>query len=189
MDDERVEGLLANLVVWAGDERAEQAAASRISERWIRVQDEEEATFVSLALSLAERGANVVVTTTAGCSHRGRLIAIGSDFLLTRSGSSTTTFIPTRAVATLRPGPESGQVRPSGERIAPLRTSFLQAMSGLVGERPRVTMVLSQRDDRLTGDMTSVGDDVITVVVPSESRGSVYARLSSVTELSVLGSG
>lgn len=188
MDDDQVDGLVANLAIWADEQRAHEAAASRVRERWLRVQLEDQATFASLALALAERQSTVLLTTTAGCQHRGRLIALGSDFLLTRAGRRAT-FIPHRAVATLRAGPGSPAVWPSEERASPLTTTFVQAVTGLAGDRPRVSVVLSRPEDRLAGELTSVGLDVAMMALPAGEGGPTYVRLSSVTELSVLGSG
>ena len=51
---------------WAADARARDAADSRVKERWLRAQAEEDATIAGVLLAMAERREMVVVATAAG---------------------------------------------------------------------------------------------------------------------------
>src|SRR5204863_961971 len=114
-DDHGVERLIGDLGRWAADSRASDAARARTRERWLRRQAAEEATLPGVALDLAERGDAVVLKTTSGRAHRGRLVAVARDVWVLRSdashgsggedGMAGATFVATDAIASLRAQP------------------------------------------------------------------------------------
>jgi hypothetical protein len=191
-----VEGLLGDLSRWADDARASDAARARSRERWLRRQAAEEATLPGIALDLAERGDNVVLRTTAGRAHRGRLVGVARDVWVLRSsasgGTAGVTFVATDAIASLRAQPERGG-RPApeaaGARPEPLTASLAEMLTDLAGEHPRVRVIVQGEPEAMVGQLRSVGVDVATLRVAGEPPTTVYVRLGSVSELSVLGSG
>jgi hypothetical protein len=151
---------------------------------------------------MVERGAVVVLRTTSGWTHRARLVAVARDFwMLEPEGSCETngsialagvTLVATEAVASLRAQPAEGAepaMEESGGRSAPLAVSMAQALSDLAAERPRVRFVVSGEPEPIVGELRSVGVDVATLRVEGVAPTTVYVRLGSVTEVSVLGSG
>ena len=94
-----VDRLIGDLRRWAADARASDAARARSRQRWLRRQAEEESTLAGIALNLAERGTAVVLETTSGHTHRGRLLGLARDVWLLRSGGSSVTFVAADAIA------------------------------------------------------------------------------------------
>ncbi|HEY3703324.1 MAG TPA: hypothetical protein VGL32_13765 [Acidimicrobiales bacterium] len=197
-----VDRLLGDLGRWAADARASDAASARSRERWLRRQAAEEATLPGVALDLAERGEPVVLKTTSGRAHRGRLVAVARDVWVLRSDASDgvprqdgiagATFVATDAIASLRAQP-GGSAKPTpeaaGARPVPLAASMADMLAELAVEHPRVRVLVLGEPEAMVGQLRSVGVDVATLWVAGEPPTTVYVRLGSVSELSVLGSG
>jgi hypothetical protein len=187
-----VDRLLGEVGRWAADARASEAARARSRQRWLQRQAQEAATLAGIALDVAERGEQVVLTTTSGNTHRGRLVGVARDLWVLRSDSSVVTFVAADAIASLRTQP-AGRGRPApeaaGARPVPLAASMVEVLSDLAVEHPRVRVVMRGAPDALVGQLSSVGVDVASLRVPGDPSVTVYVRLGSVSELSVLGSG
>ena len=187
MDDaDDVEDLLSDLARWTADTRVEDAARSRVRERWMRQQAEEDARFVGLALDLSEGGTGVIVRTTTGHTLRGRIAAVAIDFCVLRNDGGPPTLLAFSTIATLRPeqGHRAGEA--SSERAAPLSATLAHLLAGLAGERPRVRLVVDGGGEALVGELRSVGADVATMRLDGDG-GTVYVRLGSVRETTLLG--
>ena len=91
---------------WAAEARARDAADSRVRERWLRRQAEDEAAFAGLLVDLAERGVAVIVTTSGGRHHVGRVEAVGTDFVAMATTGARTTLV------SLASGAQRGRRRP-----------------------------------------------------------------------------
>jgi len=187
---DEVDRLLDDLARWMGAERTDLAARARSRERWLRQQAVEEARFAGLALDLAEHGEAVSVRTIQGRNHHGRIVAVATDFVVVQrtAGDRMVTLIALAAIALLRPA-HGRDHEPMGERTAAVDVTLAEALAGLVGDRPDVHLVVTGVDEVVAGQLRAVGDDVVTVLVPGDPPASVYVRLGSVTECSVLGSG
>ena len=199
---ERIDRLLGDLGQWAADSRAAEAAGARSRERWLRRQAAEEATASGIALDLAERQAAVVLRTTSGRAHQGRLAAVARDFWLLVPHASASSFesigmtgvtlVATEAIASLRTQPADGAEslpEASGARGVPLAVSMAEVLTDLASDGPRVRIVVLGESEAIVGQLRSVGADVATIRVAGVPPTTVYVRLGSVTELSVLGSG
>ena len=77
----------------------------------------------------------------------------------------------------------------TGARPVPLAASLAEMLGDLAAERPRLRIVVRGRSDALTGQLRAVGMDVATVRLAGDPPTTVYVRLDSVSEVSVLGSG
>jgi hypothetical protein len=187
-----VDRLLGEIRRWAADTRASEAAGARSRQRWLQRQAEEEKTLAAIALDLTERGETVVVKTTSGRAHRGALVGVAGDVWVLRSDPSGVTFVAADAVSSLRAQP-GGDNRPTPvaaeARPAPLAASMAEMLSDLATERPRVRVVIQGEPEVVVGELRWVGVDVVTVAVAGDPPATVYVRLGSVSELSVLGSG
>lgn len=177
---------MQSLAAWAADQRADEAAAGRIRERWLRQQAAEAATLAGIALDLAERRARVSVRTRAGRSHHGRVDAVGRDFLVMRSASSRPTFVAMAAVAWLRPEPGAAGDG-TGDRGAPLDVSLADVLLRLSGDRPHLQVTVG--DETVTGQLRSVGADVLTMRIDGDPPASAHIRMDAIYEVSPLGSG
>ncbi len=182
-----LERALADLSRWVADARVEEAAAARSRQRWLRAQAQEEANMAGLMASLGEQDHPLTLATSDGRSHTGRLLSHGRDFYAVE-GSSTgrITLIASRALAVIRPHP-SGMI-PSERRAKPLAVSLDQVLGSLAGERRRISVVAGV-SQHLAGELRSVGDDVMTLLLDGEPPTTAYVQLERVSEVSVLGSG
>lgn len=199
---ERIDCLLGDLALWAADTRAADAADARSRERWLRRQAAEEATLSGVGLDLAEQDTAVVVRSTSGRAHHGRLVAVARDFWLlvphaTSAAIGSTrltgaTLVATEAIASLRAQPaETAECvrEASGARPVPLAVAMAEVLADLATERPLVRAVVRGEPEAIVGELCSVGVDIVTMRVAGVAPITVYVRLGSVTELSVLGSG
>ena len=182
-----VEAFLADLARWTADARVDEAARSRTRERWLRQQAVEDAHFAGVALDLAERGVGVVVRTTTGRSLHGRIVAVARDFCVVRPEGGTATFVALAAVASVRPDPAERATEASSARPAPVDASLADVLARLVGDRPRVRMVVEGGGEAVTGDLRAVGADVATVRLDGAPGTTVYVHLRALRELTLLG--
>lgn len=185
MDD--VDALLADLARWTADAGAGEAARSRIRERWLRHQAEEEARFAGLALDLAEAGVPVALRLTSGRMLHGRVEAVARDFCVVRTDAGTPTLVAFDAVATVRPDPAYRADGAPSSRTGPVDVGLVEVLAGLAGERPRVRIVAEGSGEAVAGELRSVGADVATVRLDGARAGSVYVRLGAVREVALLG--
>lgn len=167
------------------DARADEAARSRSVERWQRQRAVEGATFAGVLLDLGEGGGVVTVTTEAGSDHRGRIAGVARDFVEVRTGAGRTVYVRLEALAVLRPGGHAGHGAASAERVGHHDRTLGEQLGRLAADRPRVTLVATADREPLTGELRSVGDDVITLRLDGPSRDVAYVRVASVTEVVV----
>ena len=185
MDD--VDALLADLARWTSRTRVDESARSRTRERWLRQQAEEDARFAGVALDLAEGGAVVSLRTTTGRSLHGRLAVVARDFCVLRHHGPSTTFVSFAAIATIRPEPGYRAVAGASERAAPTDASLVQVLSAMAAERPRVRIVVDGGGEPVAGELRAVGADVATLRLDGDHAGTLYLRLESLRELTLLG--
>ena len=183
MDDAE---LLDHLARWAGEARAEEAAAERVEQRLLEQIAAEEATFAGVCLDLAERTAPVVVRTVAGRTHRGRVITVGRDFLVVRDQGGPPLLLALGAVASVRLGPgERAGTAPSG-RAAAFEAGLAAVLAGVAPERPRVQVLSAGEQQPVTGELRTGGRDVAAVRLDGEPPATVYLRVGSIAELVLL---
>lgn len=160
---------------WAADERLTQAGQARARERWLRQQATEEATFTGLLRDLAERRAEVVVTTTSS-RHPGQLVGVGHDFCVVAAGHGTTLVALAAVAAVATP---TASVPAAGDRSAPLDQRLVDVLGDLAAERSPVRLQL-RGGQLLSGDLISVGTDVISLRLEGAERRMVHAVLAAV---------
>jgi hypothetical protein len=183
VDARATDAFLADLARWAADARADAASRGRRQQRFLRQAAEEEATFAGVVVDVSEHGDAVVVRTASGRSHRGRIVAVGHDFLVVREPGGPPVFVALAAAASvrLRPGGRAGDT--TGARPAPVEAPLAVVLAGLAGDRPTVSITTAGDTTALTGELRAVGSDVVTLRLGDETGGTAYVRLASVTEL------
>jgi hypothetical protein len=179
------DGFLASLDHLVADAVAEESARERAQTRRLRQIAEEEATFLGVAVDLAERGAVVVARTSSGRSHRGRILAVGRDFLVVRDAGGPPAFLAAAAIASLRPQPQEGSADTAGGRAAPLSVGLSALLVGLAADRPRV-QVAATGDEPVAGRLRSVGVDVLTLRLDGDAGLQVHVRIEAISELLLL---
>ena len=183
---EDVEAMLADLARWTADERAGEAARSRMQERWLRRQAEEEARFGGVLLDLAEAAAGVAIRTTSGRTVHGQIAAVARDFCAVRHAGMAT-FLAFAAIATVRPEPGFRAGDAASGRAAPVGAGLGEVLGGLAGDRPRVRVVVDGGGDAVAGELRSVGADVVTLRLDGDAGTPLYLPLTSVREVTLLG--
>ena len=67
---------------------------------------------------------------------------------------------------------------------APSEMSLADVLFGLAGERPDVVVTLRHGGDPLSGQLRTVGLDVLTVRTPNDPPATVYVPLAAVSQVS-----
>ncbi len=167
------------------DAMGEEAARARAQERTLRSIAESEATFVGVALDLAEHDTTVVAGVASGRTHRGRVLAVGRDWIVLRDGPKPPAFLAVAAISSLRPQPGGSESDASGGRAAPLSVSLGALLAQLSAERPRV-QITAIGEEPVAGELRSVGLDVLTVRLDGDRRLAVHLRINAVSEVVLL---
>ena len=174
------DGLTEALHRFAAESQVGEAAASRSRQRWLEKQAVEETTFAGVLADLADRGRPVLVHTSAGRRHRGRITALGEDFVAVSTDGGSEVLVATRAVTSVRSQPRDIAAH-SGRAVA-LDLTFAIAVAALAEERPRVA-VATTTDSTLNGHLRAVGRDVLTLRVDGDTRANVYIPLDVVSDI------
>ena len=181
--DGDIEQLWAELSIWAGDQRADEAARQKAREGWLQRQAAESASLVGWLVDLAERRADVAVHLAAAGEHvtRGTLHAVGIDFMAVTQPAGPTCLIAIGAVGAVRlVGAEGGRVEAGGDRQGGLSTRLVDALALLAGDRAAVRLVLVPSGQTVSGQLRSVGSDVATVRLETDPPSTVVVALASV---------
>ncbi|MHB1534014.1 MAG: hypothetical protein ACYC1D_05265 [Acidimicrobiales bacterium] len=179
------EDVIAAFVRWATREHAAEAAGARSTERWLRQEDAEAATWTGLLVDLAERRQDVVLSV-AGGDHdaparlTGTLVGTGRDFAVVEDHARVTTLVRTAAIVTLAGGPTNGP-RPvaAGDREPAIPLDFAGALAALGAQRCPVLLRVAGGGN-LSGDVVSVGVDVLTLQHPPPRRSTLHVALGRI---------
>lgn len=176
-----VDGVLAALAAWEAERRVDEAAESRVRERWLRQQAAESATLAGVLLDQAEAGAEVAVRTAAGHVLGGTVAAVGRDFAVVRSPAGRSTFVALAAVASVRSSP-ARRADASGDRSPPIGVSLADVLLRLSGDQPTVRIVAGA--ETVAGILRWVGADVALLEVGGEPPVLAHIPLAAVAEVS-----
>lgn len=158
--------------------RADDLAAARMRERWLRRQATEAATLVGTLLDLAESGTAVSVALAGGRRHDGRIVALGHDVVVL-ADRDTVVAINLGAVTVVRPHPGQDARPATGDRAAALDLRFVELLARLAGDEPEVAIALVG-GDALAGSLLAAGADVITLRLAPGRDGIAYCASPSV---------
>lgn len=203
--DDEIEAFVSDLRRVVADASVDEAVLARQRERGLRQQAEELATFTGLLLDLAERRTPIVARTSSGRPYRGRLEAVTQDCCVLRDARRIT-LLPLSSLSFVRRVQAPGARDSTGDRGWPadapwtraggatghrnaVAVSFGALLASLAGDRPRVEIVCAGAGPPLTGELRAVGADVLTIWLDADPPAPAYVSLSSVTEISVFGSG
>jgi hypothetical protein len=191
-------GGLDDLERWAAEARAREAAEARVRERWLRTQAEEGSRLGLVLAGMAERRAEIIVTTVTGRAVAGRLTAVGEDFLAMTAPGRRMTLVALPAVAWVREAPgdrrraapavgPDEELDPTSDEGLPAAASLASVLARAVADRPRIAV--QAEGAALSGLLRTVGMDVLVLEIAGEPPALAYVRLRSVYEISFLDSG
>ena len=166
---------------WVADARVDEAARERSRERWLRTVAEQEATIAGVLVDLAERGAGVALSTTAGRRHRGSIGALGTDFVALRPATGSEVLVSLNAVSVLRTLPAEDPA--SGDQTVSTTLTLAEVLAELAAERERVLLVTRAGSDSIAGELRSVGHDVVVVRSDTELAATAYVPLAAIAEV------
>jgi hypothetical protein len=174
---------LQGLNTWVAEGLVDAAANERARQRWLERQATEDATLLGVLIDLAERGRPVAVRSGGGRTARGRVFALGADFVAVREERLGDVLIPTRAIATVRAAP--GDAPTVGDRAASLVVVLAEALLELAADRP--TVLLSAANEEQRGELRSVGRDVLALMIEGERRETIHVAIDAIDHLVILG--
>jgi hypothetical protein len=153
---------------------AQERTDARRRQRAMTRSLEEGAGLVGALVDLAEAATEVVVRTSSGRAHHGRIVAVGADFAVV--AGAVEAWVRLVAVTSVLV-PPAGPV-PSGDRPG-ADVRFVEAIARLAEDRPWVRVVLP--GDTVAGTLVAMGADVLTVRPPEGS--TAYVSAVSITEV------
>ena len=164
---------------WAAEAMVDEAARTRERARWLRIQAEEEASFVGTLLDLAERGRPVVLGV--GDSRvRGVIAGLGADFLAVRTDRNQQVLVRTDAVDSVRAEP--GGVDVTGDRSTRFEVALAAVLGPIAADRPEV-LVRTRGGESVRGRLRSAGTDVFRLRVDGDPPTPTWIPLAAVTML------
>jgi hypothetical protein len=178
------DALVTAFGAWAAEHRAGAAAEARSRERWLRQQVAETATLAGTLVDLAEQGADAAVIVGPR-RVTGRLIGVGGDGCVVADRAGAVTIVALAHVSAVRvAGRRPGTGEATGARPPAGAWDVADAMAALAAERSPVRISL-RGGETLSGDLISVGDDVLTVRL-AEGGMRVYVALGALETCSPL---
>lgn len=178
-------GLLGRLAAWAAAARVDEAVGARAREAFLRRTAGEAATFAGTLLDLAEQGGPVLLSLAGGRRHRGRIGAVGADFVLVVTDRGAQVLVADRGIAAVRP--EAGAAPVSGDRPVALAAGLAEALAIAAEDRPRVLVVAAGDDDGLAGELRGVGQDVLVLRLDGHGRPTAYVPVANLVEVTLAG--
>lgn len=174
------------LARFAADARIDDAIRARSRQRWLRQQSWEDSSIASLCVHLAEIDASATLHCVDGRLLRGRIHAVGVDFLELSNAASRTSFVPLAVVAAL----ETLSPLAGGGRRLPTAPTLSDVLSALADAEEQLTCSLlgsAETGGRLSGRVRWANEELFAL--QGEGKQVAYVRLSSVAVLSVTPSG
>jgi hypothetical protein len=163
--------------------RLADAIRERSEERELRQQASEFATFAGTMRDLAEAGRDVTVRSASGRSYQGTLLAVAIDHLVVSVGSSRTVHIAVDQVTAVQLDPSSSRAVAAGEREAAQDRTLDEVLASSLEDRPAVVVVTRGDGEVHRGQLTAVGEDVVTLRV--EGAGARYLPAAALSEVVV----
>jgi hypothetical protein len=168
---------------WLAEQLVEDAVRSRRRAADLRDQAAQEGTLRGVLVDLAERARPVVLRTVAGTEHRVALTVVGRDVVAGRTMRGEHATAGLDAVASVRAEP--GAAPSIGDRQVDQSTTLVGHLHELASVRPDIVATL--RDgSRLSGTLTTVGIDVLTIQLHDSDHSAVHVALGALADLVVL---
>ena len=169
---------------WIAEARSSDAAAARARTRWLRTQAEESASFVGVLVDLAEHAAPVMIHGRAGRRHRGVITVVGEDFCALRTEAGLEVLLAYRGISSVRPDRDTPVA--VGDRPVHAQADLAVVLSAIAADIPRILVLTTIDDEGITGELRSVGTDVVTVRLDGPAKRTAYVAIGTIAEVSVV---
>jgi hypothetical protein len=167
---------------WLAELRSDEAARSRARVGALRAQAAEDATVIGVLADLAEREAQVLVTTTTGRRHRGEILIVGPDALVLRLGRQEWLVTRLASVASVR---LVGGDPVNGEGSVTTTSSFGRILAAAT--RPGEWLRVAVGGEAFGGSVVAISLEV--AVLRLDNGDLTYVNLDAVEEVSLLPGG
>lgn len=147
----------STLAAWVEQAAVNEAAAARARRHWLTVQAEGESSLAGVLVDLGERGRPVVLAVD-DLTVRGRIVGIGSDFVVVERDDGRPVIVALDAVAMVR---SAEDVAVWGDRQVRVDTTLAGILGPIAAERPEVTVRTSAGS--VNGVLRSAGADVARI--------------------------
>jgi hypothetical protein len=148
----------------------------------MRQAAEEDATLWGVLADLGERRVAVALRTRSGRSHQGAVRVVGDDFVALRTATGEL-LVAVPAIGIVRTAP--GVAAATGDRSVRAELGLGDVLARLAAERERVLVVTLDGDDAVSGQLRSVGNDVVVIRTDSDRPVTAYVRLAAIGEVTV----
>jgi hypothetical protein len=166
------------LVALTDDVRADEAAAERRRRGALGRQAAEEGTLAGTLVDLAERGADLSLTTGPGRTVRGHVVALGHDHVVVEAADGSAVHVALHAISLVQVAP--GSTATSGDRVVARRRSLSSVLADLHAQQ-RPVLVQTATGDTVAGSLHAVGVDVVAIGTPTGRV--VYVAQAAITEV------
>lgn len=167
------------LARWASEAAVDEAARARARDRWLRIQAEEEASFVGTLVDLAER-ARPVVLDIADQRVRGVVAGVGGDFVAVHTDRGQRVLVRTEAIDAVRAEP--GGVAVVGDRSPTLDVTLDAVLGPVAADRPDV-LIRTRSGTAVRGELRRAGSDVVQLRVAGDPPTPVWVAVDAVAML------
>jgi hypothetical protein len=173
---------------WAAEARADEAAASRSREGWLRQAAGDDATLAGTLVDLAERGTAVVLTMRSGRRLRAAIWRVGADCVAVRLEDRRVSWIALTAVAAIGAEP-GGRTLPTSTRSVESEVTLVEVLGDLVADQATVAVFLGDMTDPLRGRLVGGGRDIVRLASSGATSDEVVIAVQAVSGVVLVDSG
>lgn len=172
---------VVGLSSWLAACRVDEAAAGRARQRSLEHQAAQEATIAGVVIDLAEQDLPVTLKTNAAQVFKGKITAVGLNFVFVLDAERGEVLIPTKAITMISAAPTS---RPA-IGVRPQSSVLLgDVLNELVLDKAQVKVAVA--DECVTGTLHAVGTDVMAIALSGAPRALAHVAVAAIDHLLVL---
>jgi hypothetical protein len=166
--------------------RHREDVRTRTRRRWLDQQRVDEGGFVGTLLDLADRAQPVVVRTATGRVHQAYVGEVGEDHCVLETTAGSTVIVALAALASVRPRHLDQHEPAVGDRRPVTGRTLRDQLQRISWDRPRVVLVTLGVPEVLSGELVSIGRDVVTLALDGDVGGLCFVPVAAVGEVAVV---